>query len=59
MVVAFSLAVIAGAIASRTLIFRGLITFNRGLVLDRGASTLGELFLILGLALGLSVMASR
>lgn len=57
MVVAFSLAVVAGAIAKQDLSFSGgLITFNRGLVLDRGSSTLGELFLILGLALGLSVM---
>jgi len=57
MVVAFSLAVVAGAIVRQDLSFSGgLVTFNRGLVLDRGASTLGELFLILGLALGLSVM---
>lgn len=57
MVVAFSLAVVAGAIVRQDLSFSGgLVTFNRGLVLDRGASTLGELFLVLGLALGLSVM---
>ena len=57
MVVAFSLAVIAGAIVKQDLSFSGgLVTFNRGLVLNRGASTLGELFLILGLALALSMM---
>ena len=57
MVVAFSLAVIAGAIVKQDLSFSGgLVTFNRGLVLNRGASTLSELFIILGLALGLSVM---
>ena len=57
MVVAFSLAVIAGAVVKQDLSFSGgLVTFNRGLVLNRGASTLGELFLVLGLALGLSVM---
>jgi UDP-GlcNAc:undecaprenyl-phosphate GlcNAc-1-phosphate transferase len=57
MVVAFSLAVVAGAIVKQDLSFSGgLVTFNRGIVLNRGASTLGELFLILGLALGLSVM---
>jgi len=57
MVVAFSLAVVAGAIVKQDLSFSGgLVTFNRGLVLNRGASTLGELFLILGLALGLSMM---
>ena len=57
MVVAFSFAVVAGAIAKQDLSFSGgLVTFNRGLVLNRGSSTLGELFLILGLALGLSVM---
>jgi UDP-GlcNAc:undecaprenyl-phosphate GlcNAc-1-phosphate transferase len=57
MVVAFSLAVVAGAVAKQDLSFSGgLVTFNRGLMLNRGASTLGELFLILGLGLGLSVM---
>ena len=57
MVVAFSLAVVAAAVAKQDLSFSGgLVTFNRGLVLSRGSSTLGELFLILGLALGLSVM---
>ena len=57
MVVAFSVAVVAGAIVKQDLSFSGgLVTFNQGLVLNRGASTLGELFLILGLALGLSVM---
>ena len=57
MVVAFSFAVVAGAIVKQNLSFSGgLITFNRGLVLSRRASTLGELFLVLGLALCLCVM---
>lgn len=57
MVVAFSCAVVAGAVAKQDLSFSGgLIAFNRGIVLNRGSSTLGELFLILGLALALSVM---
>ena len=57
MVVAFSVAVIAGALVRQDLSFvDGAISFNPGGIFEPGASTLGELLLVLALALALSVM---